>query len=282
MAVAAVAAEASVLTSGVGGHKGASRPHSTTGEHRLLGDTPGLRSETLATSHDYPLLSNAGSEVAHRRTMDHRPSRPSSCRPTSKCFNGIRRMQIDISGHQIVFPISCACCNSHADSVISVSSSKSTGKKVVRINTNVWEFPYCTPCLLHAKAYQDAEAVLAPLAVISLIVGIALWWRVGPYLGIPAAILALFASGWVHSSLMTTAKNSCKQSCACPQVAVAYLDWHGSLHKFEIASQRYALTFMVANYKKLVNLSSTSIALLTANGHTPPPGTPRIVNRHRR
>jgi hypothetical protein len=190
-------------------------------------------------------------------------------------------VQVDVSGQHFVFPTQCACCCGRADSALGVSASKSTGKKVVHTRTNVWDFPYCGDCIRHVRAAEAATALAWTLGIASVIAGGILWGCVSPYLGIPVGILALVGAAVLHNKQMAAARELCGRDCVSVERAVAYLGWHGTLHQFWIASQDYALAFMVANQRKLVNLTHAARALLESSGHGPRTGVPRVPRQHR-
>ncbi len=198
-------------------------------------------------------------------------------------------MQVDVSGHQFVFPTTCACCKGKADTHLRVSASKSTGKRVTHTSTNVWEIPYCDRCVQHVSAAGDAEAQAWLFGVVSVVAGGMLWQLVTNLYGIPAGIVVCIPVGFVgwfgtvmpYRKRMAEARAMCGPGCVCVERAVRYLGWHGPLHMFWIESLDYALAFMVANQKKLVNLSQEAIDLLASSGQVPPAGAPRAPRRHR-
>ena len=190
-------------------------------------------------------------------------------------------LQIDVSGQHFVFPALCACCCGPVGSALSVSSSKSNGQRVVHTKTNAWDFPYCDACVGHVRETETAKRVAWTLLAVSVIVSGILWVSVSPYLGIPAGILAVGGTIFLYKKQMAAARGLCCVGCACIEKAVAYLGWHSTLHQFEIASLDYALAFMVANQRKLVNLSNEARELLESSGNVPPTGSPRAARRHR-
>ena len=204
-------------------------------------------------------------------------------------------MQVDVSGHQFVFPTLCACCNGSADTELTVSTSKSTGVRVIRTSTNEWAIPYCQQCVAHVKlAVKATEAAEAAkmlglvLGGVSVVVAGICWYFMSPFLGIPIGIAGLVVTALLYAKfhtrcaeLMKKAQAMCGPRCVCVDEAVRYLDWHGPLHMFWIGSQEYALAFMVANHKKLVNISPQASRLLAANGHLPSVGAPRAPRRNR-
>lgn len=191
-------------------------------------------------------------------------------------------MQVDVSGTRFEFPHPCACCGGKANARLGVAATKSTGKKVVHTRTNTWDFPYCDACLGHVRAAEAAASLAFTLAVSSVVAGVALWFFVIPYVGILATVLGLAGRTYLYSKQMTAARSMMRKSeCACVGRAVSYLNWHGSLHQFWFVSLDYALAFMLANQRKLVNLSHEAIELMESGGQVPPAAGPRAPRRHR-
>jgi len=188
-------------------------------------------------------------------------------------------MRVDVSGHQFVFPTACVCCNGKADTELTVSASKSTGKRVIHTNTNAWDIPFCDRCVEHVKAAEAAVFLAWVLGVLSVVAAGVLWYFLTPFLGIPVGVAGLAGTGFLYNKLMADARAKCGPDCVCVEKAVKYLGWHGPLHKFWITSEDYALAFMVANQKKLVNLSQEATDLLKASGHVPRPSAPRAPRR---
>jgi hypothetical protein len=94
-------------------------------------------------------------------------------------------------------------------------------------------------------------------------------------------IFASIAGGIVgYFAIVARAKQMCSAQCVGIRMAVAYSGWHGALHRFEIASEQYALQFMVANRQKLVNVPPQTWEWLKANGHVPLPNQPQSARRH--
>lgn len=90
---------------------------------------------------------------------------------------------------------------------------------------------------------------------------------------------ALIAAGIINTRQNDKAKAICSPDCACIQTAVSYLGWDGSRHIFEIVSTTYANSFMVANLKKLVNVSPEAWDWLHANGYISSPGKAQSARR---
>ncbi len=177
-------------------------------------------------------------------------------------------MQIDLSGHSFVFPNQCACCNGPADAELTLSSSKSSGKKVVHTKTNIWDVPYCRRCLVHVAEAADARNVVTLIKVIAVVTGLLFWYFVSLAVGIGAGFMVIFLGGVLFYFQMKIAKSKCSRDCACVDRAIVYLGWQRTLHQFEVTSTQYALALMIANQRKLVNLSREARSLLESHCHT--------------
>jgi len=175
-------------------------------------------------------------------------------------------MRVEASGRQFEFPSQCACCGGNADTRLTASASKTTGKKVVHTTTHSWDFPYCSPCIAHVRKARSAGSTAVLLTVVDLVLGVILYYAAAPWLGIAAGIAGIVGVILMHRAMMARAMAACGPQCACVSSAVAFLDWDGSRQAFEIASPSYALAFMVANERKLVNLSPQALQFLEANG----------------
>ncbi|HUD23452.1 MAG TPA: hypothetical protein VMQ60_11465 [Acidobacteriaceae bacterium] len=105
------------------------------------------------------------------------------------------------------------------------------------------------------------------LTFLSLILGIVIWFRLDLFWGVALGMLALIGTVLVHRTKLYKLHAECdSESCVNIDRAVTYLGWQGTLHRFEIASQRFACNFMAANQSKLVNLTPEAMALLSSSG----------------
>jgi hypothetical protein len=75
-------------------------------------------------------------------------------------------------------------------------------------------------------------------------------------------LLAVVAMLVVMSLQRRKARTMCSPACICPQPAVEYVYWHGTFHSFDIHSRTFAAQFMVANAKKLVNVTEEGRQLI--------------------
>lgn len=150
-------------------------------------------------------------------------------------------------------PAVCACCGGPSDRTVRASATRVEGKRVIRTKTSSWDVPHCSACAAHDDAWPTADG-LEILVLTLLTCGIYLYF----YVNRRRRALAL-----------------CMASCARPRQAISYLGWHGTVHRFEIASPAFAQAFLAANAKKVVGADATARQLLD----TPPvpPAPPLVV-----
>lgn len=175
-------------------------------------------------------------------------------------------MRVDVSGNSFQFPAECACCGRPSNVSLGLALTKTSGKKVVHSRTTAWDIPYCAPCAAHIAAMDRARTMATVLvATLGLL---ALFSLCGGYagLGVFLLIVGLVAAAVIHNRLSAAARAMCSPECACADRSVRYLYWHGTHHAFDMASPRFALAFMRANVKKLINLDGPTTQWLAANG----------------
>jgi hypothetical protein len=189
-------------------------------------------------------------------------------------------LRIDVSGQKFVFPNVCACCNGKAEAELTISASKSKGKRVVHTTTLCWPISYCARCVNHIRAIEAAAFSANVLVFLSLLVAALVWYSVGAMVGFIAALLGIVASQVTRNKLTTQARAMCGPDCACAKRAVSYLGWHGTLHQFEFTSADFARRFMEDNQRKLVNLTPEARQLLTLGGSKQLPNAPRAPSRY--
>lgn len=189
-------------------------------------------------------------------------------------------MNVSVSGYQFTFPGKCAGCSAHADGQLSIAASKSSGKRVVHTKTQVWDVPYCSRCLNHLKAVNQAAQVAKTLGFLSVVIGCIICFFVAAYIGIPIGILGIIATIVIRNQKMTQARSMCSASCASVGSAISYLGWYGTLHHFEISSLDFAREFMLANQRKLVNLTAEAQQLLATSSTGLRFDAPRSARRY--
>jgi hypothetical protein len=186
--------------------------------------------------------------------------------------------RVQISARMVQWPDVCACCCRAADTRVEVSSTRTTGKRVIHSTTKAWSVPYCNLCLEHIQASKDLQShrifVWHPSLVISavgvflslillvskLVLGLAAFavtigvlvltykWSRGTY------ERAMKAKEAEREQLKRRLDSALCATC-CEQVAIAagYEGWHGTVHSFTFASQQFAAAFEQANPGKCLH-----------------------------
>lgn len=132
---------------------------------------------------------------------------------------------------------------------MAVSAIRVQGKRVIRTKTSTWQFPSCSRCDEHDRAWPRASG-LEVLVLTVLTCGLYLYF----YVKRRQRALAM-----------------CSRACARPCRAVAYLGWHGTVHQFEVASEVFAHAFMTSNARKVVGADSQARAVIAAPLPAPMP-----------
>ena len=179
-------------------------------------------------------------------------------------------MLVEVSGQKFVFPQLCACCCRSPDTTLNAAHSKSWGKRVVHTKTWSWNFPYCSSCLDHIRSYDYASVIGVIFAVIAVVVGAMIgsaagWSEDAKAYGIPLVIVIAIVAGilgYVRQERKAQAMRVA--TCACAGRGIAYVNWYGTVHSFDIVSSNYAGLFMTANAKKLVNVTEYGRRLMEA------------------
>lgn len=106
---------------------------------------------------------------------------------------------VEISARIIRWPDICACCSRPADTAIEISSTRTTGKRVIRTQTKSWQVPYCKRCLSHIRAAKDLRAFWRIVINLSLVIGLA------------GAVLTLLILGVIvwQSAILATCSACC-------------------------------------------------------------------------
>jgi hypothetical protein len=187
---------------------------------------------------------------------------------------------LQISARVIRWPGICACCAQPADAAIEVSSTRTTGKRVIHTQTKSWDVPYCNRCLSHIRAAKDLRAFSRIVINLSLVTGIAGTVLTLLILGLiprESVILVAFlgllmAAGMIGLLVLTW--RSCQEkyrrdlkaseaerarlqrrleSLLCStcseksRVAARYDGWYGSVHTFYLSSANFAAALERAN-----------------------------------
>jgi hypothetical protein len=188
--------------------------------------------------------------------------------------------RVQISARMIQWPDVCACCCQAADTRVEVSSTRTTGKKIIRSTTKTWNVPYCRRCLEHIDASKDLQShsrfVLHPSLVIGVAGGLLalLVFALALTASVPLALvpgvatlvltvaaLLLTYEGFQEKYQRALAAKKAERDrlqrgldallsatcCAETYIAAAYQGWHGTVHSFIFSSQQFAAAFEQAN-----------------------------------
>ena len=170
-------------------------------------------------------------------------------------------MLVEVSGQRFVFPQKCACCGEASNTTLQAAHSKTWGKRVIHTKTWSWEFPYCSECVGHIRSYSYASAIAVLFASIVIVFGLLIgsgitWSEEALGYGLMIGILLTITAGVVgYVRQARKARAMCSETCVYVGRAVEYVNWYGSVHSFNIMSSTYAALFMLANTKKLVNVT---------------------------
>jgi hypothetical protein len=198
--------------------------------------------------------------------------------------------RVEISARIIRWPPVCACCCRPADSSIEISSTRVTGKRIIRSQTKSWEIPYCRRCLAHIKASRTLHGfsmfVMHMSVVIGLIGAFATFLVFLPLLlvskGLAIGLGLVVAAGSV--ALIAATYKGCREkyqrqknekrrkrrelvdrleSLMCDhcaeevKIAARYGGWYGTIHTFYFSSDEFAARVEEANRGKCLRRGST-------------------------
>jgi hypothetical protein len=189
-------------------------------------------------------------------------------------------MRIDVSGLKLNFPPECACCCGPAEALLSISATRTRGKRVVHTDTRVWDVPYCGQCLRHVASARSARIISLTILAAAVVVATVFGTQNQDAAAGILAVIGIGAAIVSYSKLMNRARSECIPTCASVNRAITYLGWYGTLHKFEVLSAQFAGDFMSANQKKLVNLTSEAMSLLSAKGLAVDISAPRAPRKY--
>jgi hypothetical protein len=190
---------------------------------------------------------------------------PQDCeRATTGSALQCRRMEVEVSGHKLTFPMQCLCCSRSPDTQLEFSASRTTGKRVVRTQTRGWDVPVCNSCLTHHRARVGSVRAAVFMTVVGAGV---LVFSSGDPIALVVGCALIAGQFWARWRGMKTVRGLQSASCTCDSFrSTRYLGWSGSVHGFEFGSQGYALAFMRANRSKLVNVRVEALRLLDSDG----------------
>lgn len=165
---------------------------------------------------------------------------------------------------------------------MAVSHTRRTGKRVIREHTRSWTFPYCTPCLRHARTWESASTYAIATVAIAAVLGV-----IAAFAGAGAAGLLIFVLSLPLALVLASRQRSKAEAgrgprCACPGPAIAYLGWDGSVQGFDIVSPSFVARFARSNARSLINATADLRRLIDSQPDRLPPShdiaaAPRLV-----
>lgn len=176
---------------------------------------------------------------------------------------------VEVSARKFSVPFVCVCCSGAPTTEMAASSTRRSGKRVVRETTKSLGFPYCQPCYDHVIKWQAAGGlayfILALGLIGGIVVGFAAQFAAGLITYVASFPVALIvASRWRHA-----ARAGCGPNCATPDTSVAYLGWSGSVSSFEFRSEKYAARFGAGNARNLINVRPSLRQLIEQESSRP-------------
>jgi hypothetical protein len=189
-------------------------------------------------------------------------------------------MKIDMSGAILSFPKECACCGACPDADFMITAGRRWGKRVSHTEERAWEIPYCTRCKEHVRRFRDAGTFARTATVVSLGTAALIGYLEGVYWGFGGTAGLIAVTIFIYGRLLKRAESYSNHGCVGLGQAVSYDGWSGSLHSFEVASSKFARDFMLANERRLVNVSAQATKLLSAPGPRVPESCRRSSRRY--
>lgn len=168
---------------------------------------------------------------------------------------------VKVSARLLNFPSTCCCCGSvGAKERYRASSTRRTGKRVVKTDTRAWDFPICDNCLnwisceRSARTYGIFVIAFLLLGLCSITLGL-----VDIKESIRVILLITGMGLLVLSSLLfifwrreRAEADNVKPDPSCTTVPVVYVGWNGSVHTFLFSNTIFCDLFERANAKKIV------------------------------
>ena len=169
---------------------------------------------------------------------------------------------VEVSARKFEIPPVCACCGEAPQAEVRATFTRRTGVRVIREDTRGFGFPYCQHCLDHVARWARAGARGNIGFVVLGALGIVMLAMVQAVVGVGLFVIALIIRLTSARVARTNVRSRLRPSCACPDTAVAFRGWSGTVSSFAFASPAYAARFALGNREKLVNVSGELRQLL--------------------
>lgn len=162
--------------------------------------------------------------------------------------------QLQVSAKILSWPRQCACCGGEASGELQATASRTTGKRVQRTTTSWWHVPYCTSCLNHKAAYDEASKWSGRGVGAGLGAWLLFGWLTGSgWFGLAICVVLGVLGIWYEGKAKGEARRLMCETCAAPSSAVRYIEWHGTFHTFVFENRAYLESFIAANARKTMS-----------------------------
>lgn len=163
-------------------------------------------------------------------------------------------LRVSVSGRKLAFPGACCCCRGDADSSILATATRTTGKRVIRTQTQSWTFPCCAACVGHARKSKTESGWVA-MMLIGFISGPFFFLGPNSWAGF---VLLLFGAGGILGAALQRrdARAVMKPTCGDLGPPVQYLGWSGTFHALAFSNTAYAGLFALENRARLLDVDA--------------------------
>jgi hypothetical protein len=158
----------------------------------------------------------------------------------------MRGVTVEVSARKFAIPFECPCCGAAPDAEITLSTGSTRGLV----------FPYCEACVAHVIAWESAGVPSAAAMLLGIIAAIVVGLAMGGLYGALVVAVAIPIALVIAKMMRGRAMARCKEACAGPGRAIAYLGWDGNASKFQFESPTYTARFAEQNQPRLVGVTS--------------------------
>lgn len=183
---------------------------------------------------------------------------------------------VQVSAFLLTFPKLCCCCGfGGADGRFLATATRTTGKRVIRIDTKSWDFPIWRECQRWIRRQQRANAARFWFVALGVLARTCAFAGVGLFslpfvdakienraLVLASAVIAVALAGLLvglatlaYQGLQRrrAAADNVKPAGHCAVKPVIYREWYGTVHTFYFACEDFAQQFILANATKVLD-----------------------------